>query len=101
MIAFNLLNRARGPSLLGAIVLACMYILIPCDTLHAQSVLKAQRGITATYQFQYAGPELRAKIQRETDAPIVVRLQRGQAKSEYEARFIGNSSGRYDLRDWL
>lgn len=65
------------------------------------TITKAERGITGTVTFQYTGPTLRAKVQRETDSPLVVRVQRSLTPSQYEARFIGNIAGEFDLRDWL
>ncbi len=62
---------------------------------------KSERGITGSTTFYYDGPALQAKVQREAAAPLVLRIQRGTQPSQYQARYIGNVSGRYDLRDWL
>ncbi len=62
---------------------------------------KSERGITGSTTFYYDGPALQAKVQREAATPLVLRIQRGTQPSEYQARYIGNVSGRYDLRDWL
>lgn len=82
-------------------ILVGLIVLASATGAHADSVAKAERGITGTYSFEYAGPVLRAKVQRDTDAPLIVRLQHSPTSTQYEVRFIGNISGQYDLREWL
>ena len=83
------------------LLLVGLVLLLFTTGLQAEPVAKAERGITGTYSFEYAGPTLRAKVQRDTDSPLIVRLQHSPASTQYEARFIGNVSGQYDLREWL
>jgi hypothetical protein len=65
-------------------------------------VAQAERGITGSLEFRYPGKILHVRPQREVDAPLSVRLQRvNEHGSNYEARFIGNREGRFDLREYL
>lgn len=65
-------------------------------------VAEAERGITGSFKFRYQGKILHVRPQREVDAPLSVRLQRlNEHGSNYEARFIGNREGRFDLRENL
>ena len=65
-------------------------------------VAQAERGITGSLEFRYQGKILHVRPQREVDAPLSVRLQRvNEHGSNYEARFIGNREGRFDLRECL
>lgn len=65
-------------------------------------VAQAERGITGSFEFRYQGKILHVRPQREVDAPLSVRLQRvNEHGSNYEARFIGNREGRFDLREYL
>ncbi len=98
--------RQTPPTMQHRIWRLCLAVLallgcITRVTAQDETMVKAERGITGTVAFQYAGPTLRAKVQRETDSPLVVRLQRSPAPSQYEAKFIGNRAGEFDLRDWL
>ena len=83
------------------LIVVGLVILLFTTSVQAEPMAKIERGITGKYTFEYAGPALRAKVQRDTDSPLIVRLQHSPASSQYEARFIGNISGHYDLRDWL
>lgn len=65
-------------------------------------VAQAERGITGSFEFRYQGKILHVRPQREVDAPVSVRLQRvNELGGNYEARFIGNREGRFDLREYL
>ncbi len=66
-----------------------------------QIVAEAERGITGGFAFTFAGPTLRAKPQRDLEAPISVSLRQGSKSGEYEARFIGTVKGLFDLSDRL
>lgn len=83
-----------------AVSVAILYCL-SLDIARAESVAKAERGITGTFAFQYEGPSLRAKSLRDADTPLIVRIQRNESPSQYSVRFIGNVPGQFDLRDWL
>lgn len=81
----------------SAAILWCLSL----GTVYAESVAKAERGITGTFAFQYEGPALRAKSLRDADTPLIVRIQRNESPTQYSVRFIGNVPGQFDLRDWL
>ena len=83
------------------LLLVGLIMLWLASGVQAEPVAKAERGITGTYTFEYIGPALRAKVQRDADSPLIVRLQHSPESTQYEARFIGNISGQYDLREWL
>ena len=60
--------------------------------------VKGERGLTGTVAFDYSGKGLRSKTQRDSDAPIWMRLA-ASAKDphHYEAKFLGTVEGVYDL----
>ncbi len=61
---------------------------------------KVERGITGTRHFNYSGKPLKAKPQRDSDAAIVLRLSESSNDfKSYEAKFLGNREGNYDLRE--
>lgn len=64
-------------------------------------VSQAERGLTGSFTFRSPDLELRAKPQRDVEAPISLRLRSGSQPGEYEARFVGSVEGEYDLRDLL
>ena len=61
--------------------------------------VQGERGLTGIYVFDYSGKGLRSKTQRDSDAPIWIRLV-ASAKDlhHYEAKFLGTVEGVYDLR---
>ncbi|MCE3016315.1 MAG: hypothetical protein ACK56W_12465 [Pirellula sp.] len=92
-----------------AILLSCIGFCLSLVALRSlygfddsSRVTQAERGITQSLEFRYQGRILHVRPQREFDAPISVRLQRvNEHGSNYEARFIGNREGRFDLREYL
>ncbi len=81
-------------------VVLCSLALALCLS-HVAMAEKAQRGITGIVNFDYDGPPLRAKVQRDANAPLLVRVSHEPKSTRYQVRFIGNVAGQYDLRDWL
>lgn len=68
----------------------------------ASVVAKGERGLTGSYEFTYAGKPLQAKIERNNEAPISIRLIRSSREgTAYQAKFIGTVEGTYDLREHL
>ncbi len=65
-----------------------------------QVVASAERGITGTYTFAFSDQTLRVRVQRDVDAPLIVRLRQADV-GKYELLFIGTTEGRFDLRDTL
>ncbi len=90
------------PASVRAAILAVVFILLNGSSQGmAQTTAQFQRGLSGTKSFQASGPALRAKVQRESESPLTVRVQAGSAPGSYEVRFIGNVPGTYDLRDYL
>ena len=73
---------------------------LPAQTSEARvSQSKVERGLTGLYRFEYAGKPLQAKSQRDTDAPLGMRLSSSpEDRKQYEAKYVGNREGSYDLR---
>ena len=64
--------------------------------------VKGERGLTGTVVFHFFGKPLRSKTQRDTDAPIWIRLSISpQDRHRYETKFLGTVEGVYDLRSFL
>lgn len=60
--------------------------------------VKGERGLTGTVAFDYSGKGLRSKTQRDSAAPIWIRLSVSpKDPHHYEAKFLGTVEGVYDL----
>ena len=64
--------------------------------------VKGERGLTGTVVFDFSGKPLRSKTQRDSDAPLWMRLSVSpQDRHRYEAKFLGTVEGVYDLRSLM
>lgn len=64
--------------------------------------VKGERGLTGTVVFDFAGKTLRSKTQRDSAAPIWMRLAASAKDAHhYEAKFLGTVEGVYDLRSLM
>ena len=100
-------KMGRGGGILNVCILYLVCILALNPIANAQSVaptsttttVKVERGITGIHRFTHLGKPLKAKPQRDAESPIGIRLSTSVSDShQYEARFLGNKEGVYDLR---
>lgn len=92
VLCLAFLARCHG---LPSSIAHCQVIGAKADT---PAEVKGERGLTGTVVFDYSGKGLRSKTQRDSDAPIWMRLAASAKDSHhYEAKFLGTVEGVYDL----
>lgn len=98
-------NGLAHPNRIAAMLCGLLSLVLYGGELLAQSAAgndvptKVERGLTGSYRFSYLGKPLQAKSQRDSDAPLGIRLAASsEDRQRYEVKFLGNKEGTYDLR---